>query len=286
LEQYGAAFNFEKDTLALCKDKGLKRVVTLLESGEYRGLNNDYQIPVSYIIFELAKGDARNEMIKFKALNLAWTLRTLHQTVVGLHQLHTHGIAHQDLKPSNILFFEAFGARIGDLGCADLLNKPSKSPRGLEPIAGAVGYAPPELLYDETSNDWKIRRLGTDLYLLGNLIVFFFTGGVSVTALLLLKLNKSHKPHLWPHDYSSVLPYVKDAFEHVLEDLKPNFPSEIQAEICNVIRYLCEPDPKRRGHPNNNDGEQHNLERIVSKFDFLATGAEYGLLKLYKNGRK
>jgi serine/threonine protein kinase len=285
-EQYMAAFNFERDTLSLCKDKGLTRIASLLDAGEFRGPNNDYPIPICYIIFELARGDARKEIARFEAFNLAWTLRTLHQTAVALNQLHTHGIAHQDLKPSNILFFEAFGVKIGDLGCADLLKKPSKSPRGHLAVAGEMTYAPPELLYDEVSHDWKIRRLGADLYMLGSLVIFFLTGGVSITPLLLSKLNQDHKPHFWPHDYRLALPYVRDAFEHALEEVKPSVPTEIQTDIFTIVRYLCEPDPRRRGHPNNPKGEQHNLQRFVSAFNLLATTAEYGLLKLYKHGRK
>ena len=165
VQQQTAAFNFERDTLHLCKEKGLRRVATLLDAGEHRMPGNP--LPVCYIIFELAEGDARKQLAMLGAFDLAWTLRTLHQLVVGLKQLHTHGIAHQDLKPSNVLFFEAFGAKISDLGCADTANQPSLSPRGHLGIAGDPSYAPPELFYNEVSLDWKVRRLGCDLYQIG-----------------------------------------------------------------------------------------------------------------------
>jgi eukaryotic-like serine/threonine-protein kinase len=51
VQQQTAAFNFERDTLQLCKDKGLRRVATLLDAGEYRMPGNPF--PVCFIIFEL-----------------------------------------------------------------------------------------------------------------------------------------------------------------------------------------------------------------------------------------
>ena len=64
--------------------------------------------------------------------------RTLHHIAVGLQQLHGEGIAHQDLKPSNVLFFETFGAKLADLGCADTLKNPASSPHGHWGITGDV----------------------------------------------------------------------------------------------------------------------------------------------------
>lgn len=36
VQQHIAAFNFERDTLTVCKDKRLRRVATLLDAGEHR----------------------------------------------------------------------------------------------------------------------------------------------------------------------------------------------------------------------------------------------------------
>ncbi len=232
-----------------------------------------------YIIFELAEGDLRKQLGKMARFDIAWILRTLHHVAVALKQLHTNGIAHQDLKPSNVLFFDAFGAKIADLGCADTQEKPSSSPRGRLPIAGDPSYAPPELLYRELPLDWKARRFGCDLYLLGSLIVFFFTGGASMTSLTLSRLNSAHHPLRWPQDYRSVIPYVRDAFERVLEDVGNGISEDVRIEVIGIIRYLCEPDPRRRGHPNDLGGSQFNLERVVSVLNRLARAAEYGLVK-------
>ncbi|MBI5396591.1 MAG: protein kinase [Verrucomicrobia bacterium] len=275
IQRLTTAFNFERDTLALCKDKRLKRVAALIEDGQYSLPKS--QIPIFYIIFEFAdKGDIRRQIAQFNTLDLAWTLRTLHHIAIGLKQLHTNKIAHQDVKPSNVLIFSAVGAKVSDLGCAD--SRGGESPRGHLTVAGDLSYAPLELLYNEVSSDWSIRRLGCDFYLLGSLVVFFFTGGSSMTGAILTHLHPSHRHTKWPHDYRSVLPYVRDAFELALESIKSGIPKEVQPRIIEILRYLCEPDPKRRGHLDSEAGNQFNLERTISAFNLLAKKAELGML--------
>jgi serine/threonine protein kinase len=280
MERHTRAFNFEKETLELCRDKKLRRIAILLDSGQYSPERSPW--PVPYIIFELATGgDARKQLEAVKKFDLAWTLRTLHQVAIGMDQLHTGGIAHQDLKPSNVLFFEAFGAKIADLGCADTADKPSQSPRGKEPIAGDPNYAPPELFYDAVSPDWNTRRLGCDHYLLGNLVIFFLTHGGSFNALFWIKVHPQHRFMNWSHDYRSVLPYLNHAFEECLAEIKNALPSAIQGKIVEVIRWLCNPDPKLRGHPKDISqvhGNQFSLQRVISAFDLLASKAEHGIL--------
>jgi serine/threonine protein kinase len=272
LEQHLAAFNFERDTLEVCRSRHMRRVAKLLDAGQH--VLPNHSLPVCYIVFELADvGDVRRHLAKVSAFDLAWTLRTLHQIAVGLSQLHTHGIAHQDVKPSNILIFKAFGAKISDLGCADVRSNPSPSPMGAFRVAGDPSYAPPELFYNEVSLDWNVRRLGCDLYLLGSLIVFFFTGGASMTALLRKKIAPPHAHNTWPHDYRTVLPYVRNAFEEALVDLEPLLPSAPRTELVELIRRLCDPDPKRRGYVELST--QYDLQRVISKFNLLATKAEY-----------
>lgn len=42
----------------------------------------------------------------------------MHQITAALRQLHGSGIAHQDIKPSNILFFQDDHTKLADLGRA------------------------------------------------------------------------------------------------------------------------------------------------------------------------
>ena len=84
-----------------------------------------------------------------------------------------------DLKPSNVLVFNT-ESRLGDLGrsiCKDLDGPYSK-----RAFTGDFTYAPPEIWYRYYERDWNKRVFATDCYMLGSLVVFYFTG-ISMSAL-------------------------------------------------------------------------------------------------------
>jgi serine/threonine protein kinase len=275
------AFNFERDVLARCREKKMSRVVTALDEGKIELPGGAY--PVQFLIFDLAEGDIRSHPKAAQAFDLAWILRSLHHIAVGLWQLHGHGIAHQDLKPSNVLVFKGDQMKVADLGRAE--RQGVTSPFSEFCIPGAKSYAPPELLYGEMQPDWKCRRYGCDLYLMGSMVVFFFCG-IQMTAILRDKLHPKHIWEVWPLDYRQVLPYVRDAFGKALEEIKNSIPPEIQEEMIRTIEQLCEPDPLLRGHLYNRRGHSnpYSLERYISLFDRFGKRAELGLLTSISHG--
>jgi eukaryotic-like serine/threonine-protein kinase len=274
LQKLTAAFNFERDLLFQCKSKGLSRIVHAIAEGKLDLLGQ----PVQYLIFELAKGDARTKFSAMASFDLAWVLRTLHQIAAGLQQLHVEQIAHQDIKPSNVLIFEEDKSKLADLGRASLKGVLSQPPHEAFGIAGDPAYAPPELLYGHVLPDWNKRRFGCDSYLLGSMAAFFFAQ-VPMTGIIKMELNPDHQWKQWKGTYPDVLPYVHAAFEKALQKLTPQIPAPVQGEINTAVKHLCNPDPTFRGHPKDIAmGNQFSLERFVSMFDLLASKAEMGRL--------
>ena len=268
------AYIFERQVLQRCRDKRLDRVVVALDDGTVRVAGE----PVQYLILELAETDAR-ALARVRTLDLALTLRSLHHVATGIAQLHRETIAHQDVKPSNVLAFDGGTlSKLGDLGRA--AYEGHSPPHDACTIRGDPAYAPPELLYGHIDPDWKRRHFGCDAYLLGSMVVFFFTG-VGSTALLGKELNPAHLWTRWHDTFSAVLPYVRDAFGRVVDFVKGRIPKEVRPNIVTSIRELCEPDPALRGHPLNRLGhrDQFSMERYVTLFDLLARRAELGLLK-------
>lgn len=270
-------FNFERDLLERCRDRRLRGVVTVLGDGTVDVHHGGAVHTVQYLILELAEGDVRKQISANGAFSAAWLLRSLHQVAVGIEQLHRAEIAHQDIKPSNVLLFEGgTTTKLTDLGRAALSGR--GAPHDVWPVAGDPSYAPLEQLYRYVDPDWSCRRLGCDLYLLGSMAVFYFMG-VGMTQLVQKDLAEPHRAHNWTGSYWSVLPYVRASFARVLEALTNTVDGAIAADVVEVVAYLCEPDPNLRGHPRNRIGHRspYSLERFIARFDLMARRAEAAL---------
>lgn len=220
---------------------------------------------VQYLIFEAASSDVRQQIRISGTLTLSWIVSCLHDIAVAVRQLHRISIAHQDVKPSNVLIITDDNFKLGDLGrsSAPDLNIAHDE----EVIPGDPSYASIELVYQHVSSNYIQRRQGADLYQLGSLLYYFITGA-PILPVLIEKLNDVHKPVNWSSDYYQVLPFLQQAFSELLFEFEADVPDKFQDDIRNLVKYLCEPDPKKRGHPKNiaSRGSSYNLERIVTMF--------------------
>lgn len=285
-------FTYERDLLDLCKD--CSRIVVALDSGTVPAgtIPGCYEYPVFFLVFERAAGDARSQANIQDRLGLAKMIRSLHHVTVGLQQLHQRKIAHQDLKPSNVLFYSLiqgpFSSKVADVGRAS--HQGGTTPYDNLPFPGDPWYTPPELLYRYVDLNWHRCRLGADLYLLGSLVVAYFCG-VSMTALFHEYLAPEHRADVWSGTYDEVLPYVRHAYETaMIEHVRPELETYLASteggstrrrasaaeDLYRAIRELSEPDPKLRGHPNDRRSNQYALFRYISLFDKLATAVEIG----------
>lgn len=278
LRRMTTEYLFERDLVLRCVGRGFSRIVTGIDHGKVvvaPGLDGQ----VEYIIFELAEGDIRKQLARAKQVNLAWVLRVLHHVATGLFQLHKESIAHQDVKPSNVLDFLAQGWKLTDLGRAATLGV--TTPHDDYTVAGDPIYAPPELLYGEVSADWHQRRVACDLFHLGSLAVFLFSNA-NMTHLLFAEMPRDQLPDKWNGSYRDVLPYVRDAFGRAIERFSKSVPAPVKEEVVAAVRELCEPDPKLRGHARDRRSvhNRYSSERYVSLFNRLAARAEYGRFPL------
>jgi len=264
-----SAYIFERDLLDRCRDRGLSRVVTAIASGKVVVPGDPMGGVVEYLIFEKADGDVRCQIENGDRFDLRLKLMSLHHVAVGMNQLHSQSIAHQDVKPSNVLMYQD-ESKVADLGCASCqgLNPPHETYQ----VAGDPAYAPPELLYGFVSPEWSIRRMGCDAYLLGSMVVWFFTG-LGTTALLGSQMNPLHLPSQWTGTYQEVLPFIQNAFGRVLSIFRQHVPDPLADDLARIVGQLCEPDPHLRGHPRNRASRHVNnfaLERYVTEFDLMA----------------
>lgn len=264
-----ACYNHERAILDHCRGRRLSKVVVALDHG-------DVQVPgmgpmegrVFYLIFEMAEGDVRVQMDTSTACDALWCMHALKDITLGLWQVHKEMIAHQDGKPSNVLAYPGPSFKVADFGRSSRKGQPAAHDDCK--IAGDRGYAPPEQLYGFVHPEFTNRRIGCDLYMLGNLAAFLFSG-VNITPLLLSKLDPQHHPRAWGGNYEQVLPYVRNAFSAVLADVSPLIDKRVRTDVLGLVREFCDPDLQRRGHPEHlGRPTQFSLERYVSRMDLAA----------------
>lgn len=281
IQQATRRHTFERDLVMQCAGNRMRNVVVGFTYGEIR-VEDPRVDPilneVPYIVFERAEGDVRKVIAeKLRAFDDAWRLRILHGVANGIHQLHRGGVAHQDLKPSNVMTFPGDVGKVGDLGHAWTEEGGGLFDSRL--VTGDTAYAPPELLYGHAYGDDQIRRRAVDTYHLGSLVVNLFTGA-GLTALLENELGPTFHWRTWPRDYANVLPYVRDAFNRILDKLSLDLAPHLAADVVELIRRLCDPDPLLRGDGVRGPGpERYAMERFITRFDLLARRAEVALAK-------
>jgi serine/threonine protein kinase len=111
-----------------------------------------------YIVFEYVEGLDVSDLIDGEALSLEDSVRIVRESAEGLGHLHKHGVYHQDVKPSNLLWTDN-GVRIIDFNVAVTENDEVKGG------GGTRRYLPPD--YDYSSELDASDRIDRDLYALG-----------------------------------------------------------------------------------------------------------------------
>ncbi|HVA48048.1 MAG TPA: hypothetical protein VNH11_16885 [Pirellulales bacterium] len=277
MKHMAESYTFERDICLKCQASGISRVVHAIDHGTYEGDPGSPLgkfLKVEYLIFERADGDIRSYLDQQQSFDVAFALRTLHGTAAALQQLHHAAIAHQDLKPSNVLVFAVEGrSKLGDLGRA--WAKGLRAPHDDFKFAGDMGYAPFELLCG-AAVDENTKRFGYDMYLLGSLVVFFFTR-VHINALLIKYLDNTFEPCNPAVTFADVLPYLQAAFPKAVAEFSTHAPEAIREKLSRIVTELCDPDPALRGHPMSFRAHRYALERYVSAFDLLRFKAELHL---------
>jgi serine/threonine protein kinase len=269
-------YQFERNVLNECERRRMNRIVRVLGAGTIT--DPGFAHAVNYLIFEPADGDVRGALDGMTHFDTAWALSTCHHAAVAVQQLHLGGLAHQDVKPSNLLTFGAALAKLGDLGRSS--KRGVAAPHDEYSVRGDRSYAPPELLYGQVDPDWTVRCQACDLYLLGSLILFIFTR-TQTTAEILRRLPTPLRPGIFADSYSRVLPYVVNAFDEVADEFDSQLSGQRASELVTHFRNLCHPDPARRGDPIQRRRGQnpYDVRRIVSRLDVLTREARGGYLR-------
>lgn len=274
LEKAIQAFKFEEELLHVCKSRRMSKVARAIVTGVAE-VDNSRLGRVPYVVFEPAEGDLRNAISTFRDIDVSWALCVLHEAAIGLQQLHFAQVAHQDLKPSNVLCYNEAGEfKLTDLGRAS--RKGSSGPWDAKRIPGGWSIAAPELQYGELNSDWTSRRFAADLYALGSLGVFLFFGA-GLNAIVKQHLQPELRPEVWGGTFREALPFLRDAYAKSFEQISPNFTDQIAIDTLALLRQLGDPDPSIRGWPRGRGipSQQYAVDKFGSAFANLRSRARY-----------
>lgn len=271
-----SSFQYETGLVTFSTQQRMSRVVRLLESGELvADPTNPTEVlrNLPFLVFERGDGDIRESVDVSAKVSNHWRLTILHQTAAGLIQLHRGNIAHQDLKPSNVLRIGDTSLKVADLGRSS--RRGAVAPHDTLDVPGALKYAPFELSYSYVLPDWTKRRLATDVFHMGCLTMYVFTNVVFPTEVF-ARMDPVYRPGKWGDPYPSVIPHIKTAMEEVLADVSVDLPDAFRGDLVPLIRDLCNPDPESRGTAIGslrNVGTSLWLEKFVSRFAALTKRA-------------
>ena len=281
------AYTYERDLLNKCRDKRLRYIVKIVDCGEFHLDFKDYppntMVPypdVSYIVLEKAEASVRSIIDISKSIDYAWALRSLHNVAVGIQEMHGVQIAHQDIKPSNVLLFESKKkSKLTDFGRSSTIDQAAEHDD--LSCAGDISYSPFEQLYGVVHPDWKVRRYSCDMFMFGNLIMTYFNN-ISVTTSVINQLHPNFHPRNWPGTYDELLPQIELAFTECIENFNQNVDEELRKELIIMIKQLCHPDIKKRGIVRSQGlkSVQFSLQQYISRLDLLARKWEYSFRKV------
>lgn len=243
---------WEKEIMELCRDANMSRVVRLLD---YQDIilpqdEDDATKKVCCLVFEIGDGDLRSAFNIDKNPRYSWRLRVLRDVALALDQLHRQGVAHLDVKPSNVVSISHTDAtptmKLADLGRS--VRKGVPGPFDAIQWPGDSNYRPPEKWYGYKSDQWNDEREAADAYMLGNLFVYLITG-LSMNTLLHQRLPDAFKPEAYRGKFDSqLIDVLKHAQAEVLAlHVFPALPNFSRDEIETMILDLTNPDPETRG---------------------------------------
>lgn len=248
-----AESQFERLALEHCKDRRLTRTIQLI-SWEYINQHpqRDPLHQVLCLVMEIGDGDIRRQLTRIGALPTSTILHVLEDTALGMAQLHRHGIAHQDVKPSNVISMTDMSNantnlfKVADLG--RIVRKEVAGPYDAYAWPGDGNYQPPERWYRFVPPQWPDAREASDAYMLGSLACFMFCG-VPMQPLLKNAIPPAMQPDAWTGGYNdSLIQIIRSKQYSILADtISPSINEKVRDGVITIVKELIEPDPLKRG---------------------------------------
>ena len=277
--------NFEITMHKYCGEKRMSKVVQMIQNGElvFRRIVDGEEYNFLCLILERGVGDIKSHVNFAPNQSPYWKVSVLRDVALAISQIERASLAHNDVKPSNVIRFESTGdthsVKLGDIGRA--VRKDGTGPFDSRDWAGDRRHQPIELFYGWKEPEWQNRRTVADAYMLGSLASYLFIGA-SITERVLNSLPPEYHYSVYTGNYRQILDIVRHTWTSVFQSqVVPMFPKEIRSEMADIVSWLTDPDPRLRGDPAARREGTVGLDRIQSRLVRMAHQAR--ILELVRN---
>jgi serine/threonine protein kinase len=170
------------------------------------------------IVMPLAEGGSLEHAISTRGFSVKQKEEWIHQMAEALDFIHSRGVIHSDLKPSNVLLSSNNTIRIADFGQARRSEQ--------EGAMGTLGFMPPEQCEDRGSSP----SIGWDVYGFGATAYWMLTGEL---------------PRYRSGSSGGVAEYVEQLKGKPIRPIRKLEP-EVDPELAAIVESCLDPDPSRR----------------------------------------
>lgn len=220
-----------------------------------------------FLVMEFVEGQTMRELVKRRGkLPADLSLRLMYEVASGLAYASSLGIAHRDLKLSNVLISSDGKAKLVDFGLAALSDRNNPEKMADCPNARAIDYAALERGTGVRKDDPR-----SDVYFAGNMLYHMLAGTPALTETRdrLARLNVSRFQEIVPlHER---VPDVPGLANQVVQRAMAFNPDEriqsaaaLQAEVKKAIDLLERGSRPRQQDGTPTDNDHHDDDDIPS----------------------
>ena len=170
------------------------------------------------IVMPLAEGGSLEKAISTRGFSLEQKEKWIEQMVEALDFIHSRGVIHSDLKPSNVLLSSTNDIRIADFGQA---RRPEQAG-----ALGTLGFMPPE----QCEGKGGQPAVSWDVYGFGATAYWMLTGEL---------------PRYRTGTSGNVAEYAEEMKGKPLQPIRKLEP-EVDSELARIVESCLLPDPSKR----------------------------------------